>query len=136
MSAEILLPSFFLLWLGVASILTAVIFYLMPATFDGYLSLVVLWLILSAALCALWFVFINPKIKTRTKSGLGAGVIIGDVGMIVVPPTPDAAGLVRFSTPKAGATEWACRAQNELLTMGDRVLVSNILGNELLVTKL
>lgn len=129
---EIFLPTFFVLWFGVAGVLMAGLVLVLPLDWFGQ---VVAWLAISCVLCGLWFWLINPKIKTKTRAGLGAGVIIGDTGMIVRPPIANQAGMVRFATPKAGASEWAC-ISNEALGVGERVVIANIIGNELLVKRL
>lgn len=128
---EIFLPTFFVLWFGVAAVIVAGLMWVLPL---GWFAQVVWWLVMSCVLCGLWFWLINPKIKTKTKAGLGAGVIIGDTGMIVRPPIATQAGVVRFATPKAGASEWAC-ISDEVLGVGERVVIANIIGNELLVKK-
>ena len=130
---EMFVPTFFLLWFGTAAVLVALVHWLLPI---ATITAVVLWLVLSVILCFLWFKFIQPLIKNRTKAGLGAGVIVGEVGMITKPPMAGLPGSVRFNTPMAGASEWACRSQDDThLMIGDRVVVLNIIGNELLVAK-
>lgn len=131
-TAEMFVPTFFLLWFGVGAILTAIIGFVMPLSFFGA---VMVWLVSSLVCIGLWFKFIQPKLKARrTKAGLGASTIIGETGMIVKLPQDTVAGVVRFATPKAGASEWACRSQSPVL-VGDRVQIVDIIGNELLVTK-
>ena len=75
----------------------------------------------------------------RTKAGLGGSAIIGETGMIIVAPyitdNTVQAGKVRFSTPKLGSDEWFCRTEDEMLEVGERVVVTDIIGNELLVTR-
>lgn len=131
-TAEMFVPTFFLLWFGVGAVLTALIAFVVPLNFAWA---VMVWLILSLVCIGLWFKYIQPKLKNRrTKAGLGASVIVGETGMIVKSPNDINAGVVRFATPKAGASEWACRSQSPVL-VGDRVQIVDIIGNELLVTK-
>lgn len=133
MIGEMFVPTFALLWFGTAGVFVALISFLMPMSF---LMQIILWLVLSVLCCVAWFKFVQPKFKNRTKAGLGASVIIGEIGFIVKVPYQGEAGRVRFNTPKAGASEWACRSQDAvLLQVGDRVQIVNVLGNELLVTK-
>lgn len=129
--AEMFVPTFFLLWFGVGAVLTALIGFVLPLSFLG---MVVLWLILSVIFIITWFKFIQPNFKNHTKAGLGASAIIGETGMIIKPPSELDVGMVRFATPKAGASEWACRSQ-EHINVGDRVKIVDIIGNELLVIK-
>lgn len=121
------------LWFGVAALVVAILAWLLPIDMTVQ---IVLWLVLSIICCVLWFRLIQPKIKNRTLSGLGGAVIIGEIGMIVKMANYSQSGVVRFSVPKVGASEWACRsADGSPLAVGDRVVVNNILGNELIVTK-
>lgn len=129
---EMFVPSFFLLWFGAGAIVVAVMTFVMPLSFLGA---TMVWLTISILCCLAWFKFIQPNFKTRTKAGLGAGVIIGETGMIIKAPTPTQAGVIRFSTPKAGASEWACRSQDDSLAVGERAVIVDIVGNELLVSK-
>lgn len=130
--AEMFVPTFFLLWFGVGAMLTALVGFVLPLSF---LSMVVVWMILSTIFIVVWFKFIQPKFKHRTKAGLGASAIIGETGMIIKPSSESQTGMVRFATPKAGASEWVCRSQSPL-NVGDRVQIVDIIGNELLVSKI
>lgn len=128
---ELFLPSFMIIWFGVAAILTAVLTWLVPM---GLMMQVLLWLVLSVLLCVLWFKLVQPRIKNRTKAGLGGAVIIGEIGMII--DASSEVATVRFAVPKVGASEWQCRtADGRPLMVGDRVVVTQILGNELIVQK-
>ncbi len=133
MIGEMFVPTFALLWFGAAALVVALLTFIVPMSF---LAAVIVWLIVSVLFCAAWFKFIKPLSKDRTKAGLGAAVIIGETGLIIKPPFEGGAGLVRFNTPKAGASEWACRSQDgATLQVGDRVVIVDVLGNELLVAK-
>lgn len=131
MIGELFIPSFAMLWFGVAALVTALLLWAVPM---GLLSQVVIWLGLSIVVCILWFRLIQPRIKTRTKAGLGGSVIIGEVGMIVSPVLTNGLGVVRFSVPKVGAAEWACRTlDGRPIEVGTRVIVTAVMGNELIV---
>lgn len=131
MIGELFIPSFAMLWFGVASLVTALLLWAVPM---GLLSQVVIWLGLSIVVCILWFRLIQPRIKTRTKAGLGGSVIIGEIGMIVSPVVANGLGVVRFSVPKVGAAEWACRTlDGRPIEVGTRVIVTAVMGNELIV---
>lgn len=135
MTVEMLVPTFFLLWFGVSAIAIAPFAWIFNLSF--YASVIV-WLILSIIVCILWFKLIQPKIKTRTKAGLGGSVIIGEVGILTYAPIvgDDRLGKVRFNVPKVGSDEWLCRiADGESIQAGDRVIVTAVLGNELVVKK-
>lgn len=131
MIGELFIPSFAMLWFGVAALMTALLLWAVPM---GLLSQVVIWLGLSIVVCILWFRLIQPRIKTRTKAGLGGSVIVGEIGMIVSPVLTNGLGVVRFSVPKVGAAEWACRTlDGRPIEVGTRVIVTAVMGNELIV---
>ena len=131
MIGELFIPSFAMLWFGGAALMTALLLWAVPM---GLLSQVVIWLGLSIVVCILWFRLIQPRIKTRTKAGLGGSVIVGEIGMIVSPVLTNGLGVVRFSVPKVGAAEWACRTlDGRPIEVGTRVIVTAVMGNELIV---
>lgn len=130
---EMLVPTFASLWFGTAAIIVAALSWLLPISLAMQ---VVIWLVLSAIFLLAWFKFIKPLSVDRTKAGLGGSVIIGETGMIIVPPLPDQAGTVRFSVPIVGAAEWMCRTTGEQVAVGDRVIVTDIVGNELIVSSM
>ncbi|PIE47768.1 MAG: hypothetical protein CSA42_01930 [Gammaproteobacteria bacterium] len=127
---EMFTLTFATLWFGVAAIVVAIIAWLLPLSTSVE---VLLWLILSIIGVFAWFKFIKPLAVDKTKAGLGASTIIGETGIIVTKPTLQNTGTVRFSVPMAGATEWQCRTNGEEINVGDKVVVTQILGNELVV---
>jgi len=130
---EMFVPTFASLWFGAAAIIVAALAWLMPISVSVQ---IIIWLILSAVFLVVWFKFVQPLSVDRTKAGLGGSVIVGETGMIVVQPQPDRAGIVRFSVPIVGAAEWRCRTTGEMIAVGDRVVVTDIVGNELVVSSM
>ena len=130
---EMFVPTFASLWFGAAAIIVAALSWLLPISLAVQ---IVIWLVLSAVFLLAWFKFIKPLAVDRTKAGLGGSVIIGETGMIIVSPQPDQAGTVRFSVPIVGAAEWMCRTRGETVAVGDRVVVIDIVGNELIVSSM
>lgn len=129
--AEMFIPTFAALWFGVAALAVALLAWLLPLSLTWQ---ILIWLALSIVCVWVWFKFINPLSPTKTKAGLGGSVIIGEVGMMASVPVADKMGVVRFSVPVVGATEWLCRVQEgHSVSVGERVVVTNILGNELIV---
>ena len=128
---EMFVPTFASLWFGAASIIVAALSWLIPMPVSVQ---IIIWLILSAIFLVAWFKFIKPLSVDRTKAGLGGSVIIGETGMIIVAPQPEGVGTVRFSVPIVGAAEWMCRTRGEHVAVGDRVVVTDIIGNELIVS--
>ncbi len=130
---EMFVPTFASLWFGAAAIIVAALSWLLPISIPVQ---IIVWLVLSAIFLLAWFKFIKPLSVNRTAAGLGGSVIIGETGMIIVQPQPDRAGIVRFSVPIVGAAEWMCRTRGELVSVGDRVIVTDVVGNELIVSSM
>ena len=130
---EMFVPTFASLWFGGAAIIVAAIAWLLPISVSLQ---IIIWLVLSAIFLLAWFKFIKPLSVDRTKAGLGGSVIIGETGMIIVAPQLERAGVVRFSVPIVGAAEWMCRTSGEQVAVGDRVIVTDIVGNELIVSSM
>ena len=130
---EMFVPTFASLWFGAAAIIVAALSWLLPISVSVQ---IIIWLVLSAIFLLAWFKFIKPLSVDRTKAGLGGSVIVGETGMIIVQPQPDKAGTVRFSVPIVGAAEWMCRTTGETVAVGDRVVVTDIVGNELIVSSM
>lgn len=131
MIAEMFIPTFASLWFGAAAVIVAALSWLLPLSI---LWQVLIWLGLSIIFMLAWFKYIKPLSVDRTKAGLGGSVIIGETGMIIVKPAGNQLGRVRFSVPIVGADEWPCRTRDEAIEVGDRVIVVDISGNELVVT--
>lgn len=130
--AEMFVPTFFMLWFGAAAIIVALLSWLLGLSVTVS---VLLWLVLSVLFCALWFKFIQPRIKNRTKAGLGGATIIGEIG-IIIEPTDGTRGRIRFNIPQLGSSEWMCRTHDdEVIAVGERAVVKRIVGNELFVGK-
>ena len=130
---EMFVPTFASLWFGGAAIIVAALAWLLPLSVSMQ---IIIWLVLSAIFLVAWFKFIKPLSVDRTKAGLGGSVIIGETGMIIVAPQLERAGVVRFSVPIVGAAEWMCRTSGEQVAVGDRVIVTDIIGNELIVSSM
>jgi len=130
MIAEIFIPTFASLWFGAAAVIVAALSWLLPVPL---ILQVIIWLALSVLFMFAWVKYIKPLSVDRTKAGLGGGVIIGETGMIIVKPQAGKLGVVRFNVPIVGADEWACRVNDDSVEVGDRVVVTDISGNELIV---
>lgn len=130
MTAEIFIPTFASLWFGAAALIVGALAWLLPIP---VLFQVLIWLGLSVVFMFAWVKYIKPLSVNRTKAGLGGSVIIGETGMIVLKPQANTLGTIRFNVPIVGADEWPCRTQGETVEVGDRVVVTDIIGNELIV---
>lgn len=128
---ELFLTSFVSLSIGVAAIMVAA---LSGALSLNYFIWIMVWLMLSILFTIIGFKFIKPRMQNHTTAGLGSGVIIGETGMIIQSPQAEKLGKIRFSVPIFGADEWLCRTRQSVpLVVGDRAVVVDVIGNELLV---
>lgn len=129
---EIVLPSFVALWFGAAAIVVGLIVLMLPAL---PLAIQVLcWIGIAILLTWLWFKFMQPLARDRTKAGLSREAIVGEVGQVLSPPGAERRGLMRFSVPVLGAEEWTFICDEDVAA-GDRVRVRDISGNSLIVEK-
>ena len=135
MLSEIILPSFTILWFGAAAILVGIVVAVVP---DISLELqVIIWTVGSVAFTITWFKFLKPLSIDRTKAGMSKEALIGEIGQVTELPMGEKRGEVRFSTPLLGAEEWPFfDPEDETeLQLGDRVIVTEIMGNALIVKK-
>lgn len=129
---ELALPSFTALWFGAGAIVIGILLYLFPAM--TMTTQIVLWTVMSSLLTWLWFKYLKPLSIDKTKAGLSREAIVGEVGQVLSIPTTDRRGTLRFPAPIVGSDEWMFITEEEL-AIGDRVRVTDISGNSLIVTK-
>lgn len=132
MAVEILLPSFVALWFGAAAIVVGVLLLFIPSL--SVALQVVLWVIFSIIFTWLWFRIMQPLAVDKTKAGLSREAIIGEIGQVLFVPTTERRGTLRFSVPILGADEWPFICSDEV-SSGDRVRVTDLSGNDLIVIK-
>ncbi|GAA5019791.1 NfeD family protein [Acinetobacter puyangensis] len=127
---EIFAPSFTIFWFGLAAVMVSALLWLFPMM--PVPLQIMTWIILSILITFLWFKFIKPLSKDHTKAGLPREATIGQVGMVIhiIPEHNEV--IVRFPMPILGTDEWTCRCL-EPINVGDRVSVTDILGNQLVV---
>ncbi len=130
--SEIFLTTFFILWFGAAAIVVGIALYLHPQL--TVTQQILAWTILSAVLAWGWFKYLKPLSIDRTKAGLSKEMIVGEIGQVVIVPTPDKRGKLRFPAPVLGDDEWIIMSQ-DALAIGDRVTVVDVSGNSLIVRK-
>ena len=132
MMIEIVLPSFTALWFGAGAILVGLLLLVFP---DVPLGLQLFtWTLVSVLLPFLWFKYMRPLSVDRTKAGLSKEAIVGQSGQVIALPTSEQRGTLRFTTPILGAGEWSFICEAEV-TLGDRVWVTDVAGNSLIVEK-
>ena len=132
MLLEMLLPSFTALWFGTGAILTGALLFLFP-TMELALQLL-LWTILSSLMTFLWFRYLKPLSIDKTKAGLSREALVGEVGQVITKASEHRRGTLRFPAPILGSDEWLFIGEEEL-AVGDRVRVTDISGNSLMVKK-
>lgn len=129
--AELVLPSFVIVWFGLGGFLVAMALGLMPD-----LSLAVqllIWTLSSIGMTFLWFRVFKPS-HHKSLIGRASAQLVGEVGMVVIEVAPFKAGRVRFQKPLVGSDIWDCRA-DETLESGTRVKVESVDGNVVTVKK-
>ncbi len=130
MLIELLGPTFFILWFGVAAVLVGIV-----AAY-GDLSLaqeISLWGGLSVGMAVLWFkLFPAPH---RTRSGLSKEAVVGERGLIVQEVSEMQRGTIRFQKPILGSETWPVIA-DERIASGERAKIVDVVGQTLKVEKL
>lgn len=130
--AELIIPSFTIFWFGLAGIIVGGVLLLAPQT--SLTWQLFLWAIASGGMTFLWFKLFKPLMADRTKAGISREAIMGETGQVIRAPEADKRGVVRFTTPLLGAEEWPFICEQKVAA-GDRVAVTDISGNTLIVTK-
>lgn len=132
---EIFLPSFMMLWFGVAAIAVGGLLFLIPTL--SFTAQLFLFTALAIGATVAWFKFIRPLSKDKTQAGLGRESIIGQAGMVLKLPVDGQRGTLRLPAPILGNDEWLFLLKNpEIpLAIGDRVRIIDVSGNSLVVDK-
>ncbi len=68
-------------------------------------------------------------------AGLSREAILGEVGQVLTLPNEARRGSLRFPAPVLGSDEWTFITRDEQLAVGDRVRVTDVSGNSLVVEK-
>ncbi|WP_020208188.1 NfeD family protein [Gilvimarinus chinensis] len=126
---EILVPSFFMLWLGVSAIVVGILCLFIPMSFAAELFI---WVTLSLVCLVGWFRWVSPRMKTNSLSGMAMESTLGQQGTVLEYNTATERGVLRFSAPVLGEAEWRFIHAGELRP-GDRVTVTDFSGNDLIV---
>ena len=130
--AEIFIPSFTVFWFGLGGLVVAGLLLILPDMRFTWQLLV--WALASCLFTFLWFKFIRPMMTDRTRAGIAREAAIGETGQVIRAPAPGRRGVVRFATPLLGSEEWPFIC-NSVVAIGDRVMITDISGNTLVVDK-
>ena len=126
--AEIVVPSFIVIWFGVAAVVVSLIDLILKTTFT---TEIFWWIVLSSFFLYLWFKKFKPK--TVTTSGQ-ANEDMHTKGIITESVEPYGRGRAKFEVPILGSSEWVVTA-DEKLDVGDTIISIETLGNMLKVKK-
>lgn len=127
-----LMPSFFFLLAGFGAITSGIFMLIFPSI--GLELQLFIWLCSTSLYVGLWFAFVRPRQRDRTKAGLSLESIQGQVGLVLEQPEANKRGTLRFSVPVMGSDEWSFISDESIKT-GDRVRVIDVSGNALIVEK-
>lgn len=126
--AELVVPSFVLIWFGVGALAVAL---LLALTGIGLTAQLAIWLAVSLALVAAWFKIFRPNTH-KTRIGMADAGVVGEIGVLVHDVAPFDKGRVRFQKPVLGDDVWECIA-DEAIKSGERVRVLAVEGSFLKV---
>ena len=133
-TAELFIPIFVMMWLGIAAVLVGLISLLIPLAFSTQL---ILWAVFSGVFLLLWHKFVSPRLTDRTLAGLSREAIVGQIGMVTFFNEREGRGRLKFPAPVVGNDEWdfiyEAVGDRPSLENGDKVMVTDISGNSLLV---
>lgn len=134
MALEVILPSFMMLWFGLAALIIGGALWLMP---DLSLTVQIFsWTILSISVAIAWFKWLRPIADNKALAGLGIEALIGQTGIALQLPSNGSRGKLRFPAPILGNDEWDfILQQGNDIAIGDRLRVVDISGNSLIVSK-
>ncbi len=131
-AAEMFVPSFTILWFGLGALLVGLVLLLVDMNFTMQ---IVLWTISSIVFTVFWFKYFKQKMSDKTTASSAREKVIGEFGQVIKIPTEGSRGKVRFVTPILGDDEWDFISEGSV-KIGDRVHISEISGNTLIVVKL
>ncbi|WP_439135058.1 NfeD family protein [Pseudomaricurvus sp.] len=123
---ELLIPTFFALLFGLSAIVVGVVTLVYP---DVSLQIqLIVWSVLAVVSTVLWFKFFKPS-KTPPVT---SDAVVGQVAMVVEDIRPEREGMIRFTIPVLGESEWKATAAVKIST-GERVTVKDFDGQLLIV---
>ena len=131
-AAEIFIPSFTILWFGLGAMVVGLLKLFIPGM--EFSVELLIWLLSSCAFAIAWFKYFKPRMVDRTTAGISGEAAIGETGHVIRAPLEGGRGQVRFATPVLGNDEWEFICQQDV-EVGDRVMIAEISGNTLVVSK-
>lgn len=131
--AELVLVSFTALWFGLGAMIVAFGLLVYPKMLLTYQLLI--WICASIGCTVVWFKVLKPRMTDKTLAGLSREAIIGQVGQVTKCPVEGTRGELRFPAPVVGDDTWNFICL-EPVRPGDRVIVTDVIGNSLKVEKI
>lgn len=129
---EIFLPSFVVLWFGIAALIVGGALWAGPTL--PLAAQLLIWLIASTAMAVFWFRYFKPRMTDKTRAGIARDALLGQSGQVIKVPLDGRRGMARFSVPVLGSDEWEIIC-DEPLALGDRIFIREFSGNTLIVSK-
>lgn len=129
MAFELLVPTFFMLWIGAAALtvgLATLAFPLNPTV------AILLWALFSALASFLWFKYF--KSPNQTTEGLSKEAFVGKTGLISKEVHASVKGEIMFQSPVLGADRWPVVA-DETIKSGEYAKIIDVLGQVLKVER-
>ena len=130
--AELALPAFVLIWFGLGAVAVGLLLVLWPDL--PLTAQLAFWLLASLALVWYWFRVFEPA-RHKTRIGMSAASIIGEVGLLTRAVGPFQRGELRLQKPMLGTEIWACISDQEI-AVNERVRVLTVEGSLLHVEKI
>jgi membrane protein implicated in regulation of membrane protease activity len=129
MAAEMLTPTFFLMWFGLGALLTGIVVAMLPLGFAGQILLFVL---ASTLMTASWLKFFkNPN---RTSSGQSKEGVLGVTGLVTRAIPEMGSGELLFQRPVLGSDRWPA-VSDQPIASGEKAKIIDVLGQTLKVEK-
>ncbi|MFA5529219.1 MAG: NfeD family protein [Thiohalomonadaceae bacterium] len=134
MAAEAVVPSFTIFWFGLGALPVAALLYFFP---DLNLGLqIAAWTAASLVFTVGWFHYLRPHMEQhRTLAGMSREAIVGQQATVISPPVENGRGTLRFTVPVVGRQEWDFYSEEPDLRAGEPVVVRDIAGNTLIVSR-
>lgn len=126
--SELAVPAFVLVWFGLGALVVTVVVALGTI---GVTAQLATWLVVSVLLVFLWFKVFRPD-RYKTRIGMSAPAMIGEIGLLTEPVAPFKRGEVRFQKPLLGTDTWPCIADEDI-AVSTRVKVIAVEGSLLKV---
>lgn len=132
MIAEIFIPTFTLLGLGIGAVIASLALVWWPELPLAWQ--LILWALVSTGVIFAWLFWVKPNMGAHTQAGDARAALLGQYGQVVRVPNTYQHGRLRFHLPILGDDEWDFICEDTVV-LGDKLLVVEISGNTLITHK-